>query len=176
MGVAVKAELRVLVIEARGGIELVEDVTPLVRGIEGGVDDGEVAHLPDHLQVAQPLFILARELMAGPVDRFLGERIEACEVLFEGGQLVVVALHHRAIDVADDFQALVRVGVVTDDVAETDVVRYLVLLGVGQDGLERLEIGMDVSENGKSHGQGGEAWAWIGSRIDAPGGWNLHKS
>ena len=63
VGVPVEAELRVLVVEARGGIELVEDVAPLVRGIERGVDDGEIAHLPDHLQIAQPLLVCVGEML-----------------------------------------------------------------------------------------------------------------
>src|SRR5581483_46677 len=45
MGVTEKTNRGVLVSETRGGVEIVEDVTPLRRRIERGVDDGEVAHL-----------------------------------------------------------------------------------------------------------------------------------
>ena len=132
VGVAVKAELRVLVVEARRGIELVEDVAPLVRRIERGVDDREIAHLPDHLQVAQPLLVVLGQMLARPVDRLLRERIEACEILGQRGLLVVISLHDRAIELAHDLHALVRVGVVADDIAEADVMRDLVRLGVGR--------------------------------------------
>jgi hypothetical protein len=45
----------------------------------------------------------------------------------------------------------VRVGVITDDVAQTDKVRAVMLLRVLQDGVERLEIGMNVTENREAH-------------------------
>ena len=46
MGVTEKTEGGVLVGEAGDGVEIVKDVAPLPGGIEGGVDDCEVAHLP----------------------------------------------------------------------------------------------------------------------------------
>ena len=154
MGVAVKTELGVLVIKARGGIELVEDVAPFVRGIEGGVDDGEIAHLADHFEVAEPLLVGFGKLVAGPVDGLFGEWVEADEVVHDRGLLVVVSLDHGAVELAHDVEAFAGVGVVADDVAEADVVGDLVLFGVGEDGLEGLEIGVDVSEDGESHVRG----------------------
>ena len=52
MGVANKAQVRVLVAEARRRVELRHDVGPVLRRIEGGVDDGEVSDLPLHAEIA----------------------------------------------------------------------------------------------------------------------------
>jgi hypothetical protein len=45
----------------------------------------------------------------------------------------------------------VGVGVVTDDVAQTNKVRAVVLVRVLQHGVERLEVGMNVTENCVAH-------------------------
>ena len=63
----------------------------------------------------------------------------------------MVAFDDGAVHVADAFDAFVRIGVVTDDVAQTNKVRAVVLMRVLQDGLERLEIGMNVTENRETH-------------------------
>ena len=57
MGVAEKTERGVLIGETGDRIEIVEDVAPLCRGIEGGVDDGEIAHLSRVAQFAQPFLV-----------------------------------------------------------------------------------------------------------------------
>ena len=68
-----------------------------------------------------------------------------------GGFLVVVALNDRATERADDFQALARVGVVADDVANADGVGDSLRLHILQYGLEGFEVTVDVSKNAKSH-------------------------
>ena len=60
MGVPEKTNRRLLIGETRDGIEAVEDVTPLLRRIEGRVDDREIAHLPGQGQVAQPFLVFVR--------------------------------------------------------------------------------------------------------------------
>ena len=151
VGVAVEAEVGVLVAEAGGGIELVEDVAPFVRGIEGGVDDGEIADLADEAEVAEPLFIFVGEIGASPVDGFLGEGVEVFLYFLGGSLLVVVAFYDRTIEAADDFDAFVGIGIVADDIAETDKMGDVVGVGVVEDGDEGLQIGVDVSKNGEQH-------------------------
>ena len=46
-----ETDARVLIAETCARIELVENVTPLVRGIEGGVNDGKIPHLPHEASV-----------------------------------------------------------------------------------------------------------------------------
>ena len=68
MGVAEKTNRRVLIGEARGGVEIVEDVAPLRRRIERRVDDGEIAHLSLQSQVAQPFLVFVGQVVARPLD------------------------------------------------------------------------------------------------------------
>jgi hypothetical protein len=51
MRVAEEAHLRVLVGEARGRLQLLEDVAPALRRIEGGVDDGKIGDEPERFTV-----------------------------------------------------------------------------------------------------------------------------
>ena len=64
----------------------------------------------------------------------------------------MIAFDDRALQAADDFQAFVRIGVVADDVPEADVVGAAVFTRIGQNGLERFEVRMDVAEDRKAHG------------------------
>ena len=73
---------------------------------------------------------------------------------------VVVAFDGRTIHIANDVYAFVRIGVVTDHVAQADVMRAIVLLGVGCDRFESLEVGVDVAKNGKAHGGASSALVW----------------
>ena len=88
---------------------------------------------------------------ASPIDRFLGQLVEGLGRGDDRGLLVVVALHHRALELLDDLDALARVGVVANDVAQADKLRAGLRARVREHGLKRLEVGMDVAENGKSH-------------------------
>ena len=121
MGVAVEADLGELVGEVRHGVELVGDVVPVGRLVEGAVDDGEVLDLADHAEPAQPVALFFAELLAGPLQGGGGHRVHGFERVVAGGVLVVVALDHGAVHRADHFEAAAGVGVVADDVAHADV-------------------------------------------------------
>ena len=142
---------RVLVGEAGGGGELVEDVAPALRAIEGRVDDREVGDHAHVLQVAQPLAVLGRQLLAGPVHRLGGGGIEAIQRLVGRAILVVVALDDGHVHLADDVQAFLGIGVVADHVAQAGVMGALLLLDVLQNDLERLKVGVYVGYNCKLH-------------------------
>ena len=86
-----------------------------------------------------------------PVDGLFRERIEAGQVVGERSLFVVISLHDRALEIADDFHAFVRVGIVADHVAEAGVMRDVVRARVGEDGLQGFQIGMNVSKNSKTH-------------------------
>jgi hypothetical protein len=56
----------------------------------------------------------------------------------QAGQFIVIAFHRGAIEIADDVEALLGVGIVADDVSEADMVRALMGLRVRQDCLKAL--------------------------------------
>ena len=76
VGMPKKTNRRVLIGETGGGIEIVEDVTPMPGTIERGVDDREIAHLPQQSQLAQPFLVLVGQIFARPVDRMFGQLIK----------------------------------------------------------------------------------------------------
>ena len=115
------------------------------------MDDGEVPHLTRQTQVVEVFLVFVREVFARPVQRFLGQRVEAIERIGDGSLFVVVAFDDGTFQAADDFQALMRIRVVTDDVAETNEGRASVRARVSHDSLQRFQIRMDVAENRKTH-------------------------
>ena len=65
----------------------------------------------------------------------------------------MIAFDDGTIHLADALDALVWVCVVPDDVAETNEIGAFIFARVGEHGLERFEIGVNVTENGKAHGR-----------------------
>ena len=63
----------------------------------------------------------------------------------------MIALDAGDVHLADDVEAFLGVRVVADDVAEADVMGGLLLFGVRQDGAERLQIAVNVSDDGEFH-------------------------
>jgi hypothetical protein len=90
-------------------------------------------------------------LRARPVNRHFRECVEIAGRFFERGLLVVISLYDRTLQLLHDLDALMRIRVVADDVAETDEMSALALLGIGEDGFGRFEIGVKVAKNGKTH-------------------------
>jgi hypothetical protein len=97
------------------------------------------------------LLIRRGQVRAGPVDRLLSELVEIARGVGEAGLLVVIAFYDRAIELSHDLDTFVRIGVVADDVAETDEVGAFLLMRVFEDGFGRLEIGVEITENGEAH-------------------------
>ena len=151
VGVAEEADGGELVAEAGHGVEAVHDVGPAGGGIEGGVDDGEVADLADHAEVAEPVFVFLGELTPGPFEGGVGEGVEADDFGGGAGFLVVIAFDDRAAEFLETCDALVGVGVVADDVADADELLSPEGLRIFHDGIEGLEVRMDVSEDSEFH-------------------------
>ena len=104
-----------------------------------------------YLRSRSHCLFLVVQLRARPVDGVGGGGIEAFEMVVGGAVFVVIALHAGDVHVPDDFEAFLGIGVVADDVAEADVMRRLLASGVLQNGLERLQIAVNVSDDGKLH-------------------------
>ena len=115
------------------------------------MDDGEVGDHPDVFQVAQPLAVFRRQLLAGPVHRLGGGGVEAVQRPVGGAILVVVALDDGDVHLADDVEALLGIGVIADHIAQAGVMGALLLFDVLQNDLERLKIGVNVGYDCKLH-------------------------
>ena len=152
MSVAKKTNGGVLVGEAGGRIEIVKNVAPLIRRIERGVDDGEVAHLTRKTQGAQPFLVLVSEVRARPVDGGFGQRIEAARGIGQRRLFVMVTLDHGAFHFLHDLDAFVRVGVVADDIAQANKMRAVMRMRIREDGFRRFEISVEITEDGETHG------------------------
>ena len=63
----------------------------------------------------------------------------------------MIAFDDRAIHFADPLNALVRVCVITNNVPETNKVGALILARIHEHGLERFEIRVNITKNGKAH-------------------------
>jgi hypothetical protein len=151
VGVAEKADAGVLVGEAGGGGKFVEDVAPTLRAVERGVDDGEAGDETDVTQFAQPFAIVLGQLLASPVDGFLGVRVEAFKIVLGGTIFVVVAFDDGHAHLAHEVEAFFGIGIVTDHIAQTGVVGAAHGFGVGQDCLKRLPIGVNISYDRVTH-------------------------
>ncbi len=88
------------------------------------------------------------ELFAGPEDGPFGSGIEALGI--EQGSLVVVA---QDADVAahDQVDALAGVGAIADDIAQAIDLGDPLLIDVGQNRLESLEVAVDIADDGSLH-------------------------
>ena len=151
MRVAEKTDPCALIRKTRHGIEIVEHVAPLPGRIESGVHDGKILNPLLQRQAAEPLSVLLIQAFARPLDRAFGELVETLRRLSERRLLVVVAFHHRAIELADKLDAFTRICVVTHDVAQADEVRASAPTRIRHHGFKRFEIGMNVTENGEPH-------------------------
>jgi hypothetical protein len=115
------------------------------------VDHGEVGGHAGVFKVAQPLAFVLRKLFPRPVDGVGGVRVESFQRIVRRAVFVVVAFHAGDVHLADDGEAFLGVGVVTDDVAEADDMGCVLGLDVGQNGLEGFQVAVDVSDDGVSH-------------------------
>ena len=64
----------------------------------------------------------------------------------------MIALYAGAIELTHNLNALVRIRVVAHEIAEADKVSALLCACVLEDCLGRLEIGVEITEDGKAHG------------------------
>jgi len=137
---AVETNLRVLVVKLAAASRLVENVAPLVRGIERAVDDGESRTWRTILRSRSHCLSVSLSWRRVQLNGFFGERVEALEFLGDGSLFVVIAFHHGTLEIAHDLKALVRVGIVAHDIAQAHIVRDLVLLGVAMTALSASRL------------------------------------
>src|SRR6185369_1703011 len=85
--------------------------------------------------------------VAGPETRLLGPAVEI-ERLVKDGK-VVVAHEGDAAAIGDDVQALHGVRAIANDVAKADDIGDAAAVDLGKDGGERLEVGVNVTDDGE---------------------------
>lgn len=151
MGMAEEADAGVLVSEAGGSSEFIEDVAPALGPIERGMDDGKAGDEANVPEVAEPFEVVLGELVAGPVDGFLGVGVKTFEIGGGGAVFVVIAFDAGHAHGTNDIEAFLGVGSVTDDIAEAGVVGAIHGLGIGQHRVERLKIGVNICYNRVPH-------------------------
>src|ERR1051326_2776116 len=116
------------------------------------MNNGEIAHLSLQLQFAEPLLVGVVQMIAGPLDRGLGHLVKIARRFEQGRLFVVISFYNWAIDLLKARNALVRIGVVTNYVSQTDIMGAPLLLGVVQHRFQRFEVGVNVTEDGVAHG------------------------
>jgi hypothetical protein len=95
--------------------------------------------------------VLVLELLPRPVGCLLGGEVEV-------GGLVddteVVVAHQRPLAaLGDDLHALHRAGAVAQDVTQADDAIHALRVDVIHDHRQRLEVGVDIADDGGSHGR-----------------------
>ena len=76
----------------------------------------------------------------------------------------MVSFYHRAIELPYDRQTGLGVRVITNNVAKANEAVTLFSLGIGENGLERLKVCVDVAENREAH-LSTEYWSENGERL-----------
>jgi hypothetical protein len=76
----------------------------------------------------------------------------------------VVSLYHRAIELPYNRQTGLGICVVTNNVAKADEAVTFLSLGIGENGLERLNVCVDVAENREAH-RSNKYWSENGERL-----------
>ena len=106
-----------------------------------------------HRKRREPAEILLRELRAGPEHGCFRVGIESLhDVVAVGCIFVMVALDDGEVrEGADDVETLLRIGVVTDNVAKADIMFDLFLLANGKDVVQSLKVAVDIADDGIFH-------------------------
>ena len=132
--------------------------------------DREVPNQPRKLQRLQPLLVFVSKLVSRPLNRTGGQRVEITEVCHLARLFVVIAFDNRTFHRTHQLQTCDRVGIVPDQVSQTDVMGDLMGASILQNGLEGLEVGMYVTKNCVAHGavKGGRAGGLCIAKIFRP--------
>ena len=131
------------------------DVIPAFRTVRRGVHEAERVLARHQRQRGQECALFRRERAPGVLQRRLRLVIEIAGRAFE--RIVMVAAQgeratgHVLGDAVDD---RAHVGAVANDVSQVDAPVGLLRLCVGEAGVERLAVGVDVGEECEAHGSG----------------------
>jgi len=102
------------------------------------MDDGEIGHQTEVLEFPQPLAVVRRQLGTAPSHRLGRGVIKSLGVFIEADVFVMVALDRGDVHPTHDVETLLRVGAISDDIAQTHDMGTLLFLDVGKHPLETL--------------------------------------
>src|SRR5438874_5942054 len=113
-----------------------------------------VGHLPFRAlvgQAAQPLHVLLGELERGPVEDFARGGVVVAVVHPAGDRRVVIAENRELAPGADQIAGGVGISAVTDRISQTNESVDLLRLRRRDTRRQRLQVGVDVRQNGGAH-------------------------
>ena len=146
--VAVEAYRRKLPEEVGLGLEVVEHVPEVLGPVHRRMDEGHAHLRVRKRQVLEPADLVVRQVLASPLDHRRGSGVEVVEVLLRRNIVVVVPDNDGAAERADDLHALVRAGVVADDIAGAQEVGNALGAAVVENDVQGVQVGVYVAEYG----------------------------
>ena len=168
MGVADQAVRGGQQVECGLGLGRVEQVLDY-RCAQAAVDEGEGRHKGDLGQLGQEALFVGVELPGSPPDCGEGGPIEVGGVDDSRGGVVVVAGDGLKVELTQSVQAPGGVGSVADEIAEApDDVEAAVPFGVGNNGIEGFDVGVDVGDD-----QSAQGYLGINRRAYVAGRWGI---
>ena len=93
-------------------------------------------HQTEIFKFPQPLAVVVRQLGTAPSHRLGCGVVETLGVFIEADVFVMVALDRGNVHPAHNVEALLRVGTISDDIAQTHDMGTLLFLDVGKHPLE----------------------------------------
>ena len=134
------------------------------------MDKGDAADLALDAERGKPCLLLGIQLPPGPLDRCGCLETEIAERALVGGGLVMVAKDAGTGQCPDNLEALRRIRVVTHHVTQGVKLPAAILTRIRKNGLERLQVGMDVTQDRAAHQLPGRGEGNVRDGADAGAG------
>src|SRR5262245_18525612 len=102
------------------------------------------------LNLFEVVSIAGRQFVLRPESRAFGQRVEQGQINQDQRRLLVITSNDPRVELANLFDNGVRIRPITDEVSAPE---NLVILtgGMLQNGIKRFQVGMDVTQNQKTH-------------------------
>jgi hypothetical protein len=143
MGVAAEADIGFLVDKVVNSVEGVEDIPPVGRGIQCGMDQS--ASQREFLFIVgiiQPLFILFGDMFSCPQDSFFGVGIESGLLNIPSDGIIVMVAPDTGndIELPHNGAALGRICIVSDHISERDEICDTQFFAFCQNCIQSLQV------------------------------------
>lgn len=122
--------------------------------MQGGMNDRHRPNLEIKGKRSEPLPLLGGEGLLGMSNAITDSFLELVIVEIHQRVGIVVADHSGLAALSDEPQALRRSGSIPHDISQAEDLLDALLIDVGKDCLERIDVGMDVTDDGEEAGGG----------------------